>query len=96
MSKREQALVWKVASLAVGAGAGFVADKMLRAAWQQATHDEPPGDPADRNVSWGPALLWAAATGIGFGLARLLAQRAAAGAWEAATNEPPPGVAKSD
>jgi hypothetical protein len=68
---------------------------MLTMAWNRFVADPPPGNPADRHTAWMPALIWAAATGVGIGVMNLVAMRSAARVWEAATHETPPGSQSS-
>jgi hypothetical protein len=87
-------LSWKVLSLACGALAGLMTQRVLTLAWKGIRRETPPV-PADRRSSWVDALTWAVATGVGVGVTRLLAIRTAAVVWEATTHEPPPEAALS-
>ena len=87
-----QALAWKVVSLASGAAAGAAVEQVLSRIWQHTSRHDPPKNSADRHNSWGEALLWGAAIGLGAGLARVVANRSAAAVWEVATHDTPPGV----
>jgi Protein of unknown function (DUF4235) len=51
-----------------------------------------PFDPTDSRFSCPDALLWAAAAGIGLGIAKAVRARLAAFGWEAATGTLPSGV----
>ncbi len=51
-----------------------------------------PFDPGSARFSWPEALVWAAAAGIGLGIAKVVSARVAAMGWEAATGTLPPGV----
>lgn len=81
---------WKVITLGSGALAGLLAQRLLETAWKSVRAETPVPLPADRRSSWTDALSWAAATGVGAGVARLVAIRTAARMWEATTHEPPP------
>jgi hypothetical protein len=85
-------LSWKALTLACGAVAGLMTQRLLTPAWKGLRSATPPV-PADRRSSWVDAVSWAVATGVGVGVARLLAIRTAAVVWEATTHEPPPETA---
>jgi hypothetical protein len=89
--RNAKGLSWKVLSLACGALAGLMSQRLLTHAWKGLRSATPPVA-ADRRSSWVDALSWAVATGVGVGVARLLAIRTAAVVWEATTHEPPPEV----
>jgi hypothetical protein len=92
MELDKKSLVWKAITMAAGAGAGVVAERVLTVAWDKSVGHGPPKNPADRRTSWPEAILWGVATGIGFGIARVVANRSAAAVWELATDEAPPGL----
>ncbi len=81
---------WKVVTVGLGATAAFVTQRALEVVWKALRGSTPPKVAADRDSSWVDALSWAAATGVGVGVARLLAVRTAATVWEATVHEPPP------
>jgi hypothetical protein len=81
---------WKAVTVGLGALAGVTTRRLLEVIWKTVGRSTPPKFPADRRSSWGDALSWAVATGVGVGVARHLAVRAAAAVWEAAVHEPPP------
>jgi len=60
----------------VGAGAAFVARKLLSLAWTKITGKEPPEHPEDPQVRLSEALIWGIVLGAGVHTARLLATRA--------------------
>lgn len=78
----------------VAAGAALVAEEVVLGAlargWRAVTDEDPPNDPADGDIPWGPALTWTAASGVALALSRLLAQRAAAVGWRRALGYAPP------
>jgi hypothetical protein len=81
---------WKMITLASGALAGALTQRLLGSAWKAVRGATPPPKPANWRSSWTDALSWAIATGVGAGVARLVAIRTAARMWEAAIHEPPP------
>jgi hypothetical protein len=81
---------WKMITLASGAVAGLVAQRILETGWKTVRAQSPPPVPADRSATWADALSWAIATGMGAGVARLVTIRIAARMWEATTHEVPP------
>jgi hypothetical protein len=88
----QQTILWKLVSLGVGTAAGFAAERVVAAGWTLIARQGPPSDTADRRRPWLETVAWAAAVGIGAGVARAVANRSAAAVWEAATNDTPPGV----
>jgi Protein of unknown function (DUF4235) len=89
---------WKTGTLGLGALAGLAMKRGLEVIWKAFRGSTPPKVAADRDSSWLDALIWAAATGVGVGVARLLAVRTAAAVWEATIHEAPPepGLLKSE
>lgn len=89
---------WKAVTVGLGAAAALVTQRTLEVVWKALRGSTPPKVAADRDSSWVDALSWAAATGVGVGVARLLAVRTAATVWEATLHEPPPApqLAQSD
>ena len=85
-------------TMGLGALVGFMTQHALEALWRDTRGTEPPKIAADRRSPWPDALSWAAATGVGVGVARLLAVRTAAVVWEATAHEPPPepGISEAD
>jgi hypothetical protein len=49
-------------------------------------------DPTNARFSWADALVWAAAAGVGLGIAKVVSARVAAFGWEVATGTLPPGI----
>ncbi len=68
----------KIVTALVGAGAAFVARKVLSFGWTKITGKEPPEHPEDPQVALGEALIWGIVLGAGVHTARLLATRATA------------------
>ncbi len=67
----------------------------MRAGYQAVRRDAgapSPFDPTDARFSWPDAVLWAAAAGIGLGIAKVVSARIAAIGWETATGTLPPGI----
>lgn len=86
---------WKLVSAIVAMLGGLLARKLMRAGYEAIRGDSAapsPFDPTKARFSWSDALVWAAAAGIGLGIARVLSARVAAIGWEAATGTAPPGV----
>lgn len=88
-SAGEQA-AWRAMTLLAGVLSAMLARRLVGAVWSR-FKDDKPTDPGDPGVSWGTALQWAVASGVGVGVARVVAQRAAASAWQSATGAAPPG-----
>jgi hypothetical protein len=66
---------------------------VIRVAYQIVRRDTAPVTPfdtTDPRFSWPDAMLWAAAAGIGLGIAKVVSARLAAFGWEAATGTLPP------
>lgn len=91
---RKTKLEWKAVSSLAGVAGAVATRKLTGAVWSalSSSDADPPLNPADRRISWGEAVQWAIAAGVGASLGRLVSQRFAAAGWEAATGEPPPGV----
>jgi hypothetical protein len=90
-----QQKLWKGSSYLSGLLGAVLVKKLMRAGYQAIRKDTDPAtpfDPADARFSWPDALLWAAAAGIGLGIAQVLSTRLAAIGWKAATGTRPPGV----
>ena len=86
--------MWKVVSTITGMVAALLARNLIRAAYRVIRNDTDPStpfDPADARFSWPDALLWAAAAGIGLGIAKVVSARVAGLGWEVATGTRPPG-----
>ena len=87
--------MWKLLSAGVGMLCGLLARKLMRAGYQLVRKDAAtpsPFDPTKAGFSWADTLLWAAAAGIGLGIARVVSARVAVMSWEVATGTLPPGV----
>ena len=87
---------WKVVSTGTGMLGALLARKLMSAGYRAVRKDTAPAtpfdDPTSPRFSWPDALLWAAAAGIGLGIARVVSARVAAIGWEVATGTLPPGV----
>jgi hypothetical protein len=83
-------VIWKVGSAGLTALAVVATHRLLASAWRAVHGKPPPKGPADQKVSWGTALTWAAAGGVGVAVSRLIVLRLSARVWEAATHESPP------
>lgn len=67
-------LLWKVYAGAIGAVTTVVAQKLVTKAWEASTGAEPP-DPNDPDTPIVQALIWAASSGLGVGVAQLVMNR---------------------
>lgn len=85
---------WSVFSLAAALLGATVARKSLTKAWQTATGKNPPSNPADPDVDFMEAVLWATVSGTAVQLARMLATRRAANYYAKSTGHLPPGLGK--
>ena len=87
--------MWKLVSTGTGMLAGLIARKLMRAGYTAIRKDAAaasPFDPTKARFSWPDALLWAAAGGIGLGIAKVVSARVALFGWEQATGTVPPGI----
>jgi hypothetical protein len=87
--------VWKLVSSGTGMLAGLLARKLLRAGYKAIRKDgavPSPFDPTKARISWPDTLVWAAAAGIGLGIAKVVSTRVAVFGWEVVTGAAPPGV----
>ncbi len=78
--------MWRIVAAASAALAALAARQVVRLGWRAAGHD----DGEDPNRSWTEAVAWAAAVGVGAGVARVLAVRGAARGWERVKGDRPP------
>ena len=95
VSDRER--TWKLVTTITGVLGVMLVRKLMRAAYRAIRNDTAPAkafDPTDARFSWPPALLWAAAAGVGVGIARVLSTRVAAIGWEIVTGASPPGTSE--
>jgi hypothetical protein len=95
MVSRER--MWRLVSISSGLLGGLLARRLIRVAYQIVRKDTAPVtpfDPTNPQFSWPDAVLWAAAAGIGLGVAKVVSARLAAVGWEAATGTLPPGAAE--
>lgn len=92
----ESSKVWSVMSLAAGLGAAAVTRKVLDKSWKAAAGKNPPENPADPDVSFPEAVVWASVTGAAIAIARMVAQRRAASYYQRSTGHLPPGLRAGD
>ena len=59
--------------------AGVLVRRSLVSVWKAWRGSEPPDNPADPEVTWSDALIWAAAVGTSVGVARVLGRRGSTG-----------------
>ncbi len=81
---------WKAIAVGTGALTGLAAQRVIEFIWTAVRGAAPPKVAGDRTSPWPEAVSWAAATGIGVGVARLVAVRTAAALWEVTVHAPPP------
>ena len=86
----EEKLVWKIYAGAVGALTTLIAQKLVTKAWEKATGEVPP-DPNDPDTPLTQAVIWAAASGLGVGMAQLCMNRFMHNRWLSATGHKGPG-----
>ena len=92
MGQTAEKTAWKVGGTLTAVAAGYAARKLMMAGWRAAKHNDPPSNPASRTTTWGEALSWAVASGVGMAVARLIAMRGAAAGWEKFRGALPPGL----
>jgi hypothetical protein len=85
--RKPNELAWQGVATASGMLAAMAVRRVAVTAWRSARHEDPPENPAARDVGWPDALAWAIAVAVGAAVARVVAQRGAAAAWERATGE---------
>ena len=95
-SQKDSSKVWSIFSLAAALFGATVARKTVTKGWQAATGKNPPANPADPDVDFTEALLWATASGTFVQIARMLATRKAAHYYAKSTGHLPPGLQKDD
>ena len=95
-SSTDSSKLYSAFSLVAALGAAALAKKGLNTSWRAATGKNPPENPADPDVSFGEAVLWASLTGAMVALARMLAQRRAARYYARTTGHLPPGLRAGD
>lgn len=88
----EEDKVWNGVASGAAIGAVVLTKPLLERGWRLVFGTEPPGNPADQDVAWRQALMWALVSGAAVGVIRLVAQRAAAGAWQKARGSYPKGL----
>jgi hypothetical protein len=80
--------------MAVGMVCATIATKLIRALYRGIRKDKSPDDvfdPTSARFSWPDAIVWAAAAGVGLGVAKVMSAKVAAVGWRAATGTLPPG-----
>lgn len=87
---------FSVFSLVAAIGAAAVAKKGLNTSWRAATGKNPPANPADPDVDFKEAFIWAAISGTMIGLARMVAARRAAEYYAKSTGHLPPQLKKDN
>jgi len=87
--------LWKVESMAVGMMGATIATGVARRVFVTVRKDKAPDsifDPTSSRFSWPDVVAWAAAAGVGLGVAKVFSARVAAIGWKLATGTPPPGT----
>jgi Protein of unknown function (DUF4235) len=93
MSGRER--TWSLVSTGTGMVGAFLAQKVIRTAYTGLTRKRSPAavfDPTSDRFSWPDVVVWAAAAGVGLGIAKVMSARVAAFGWEVATGSAPPAI----
>jgi hypothetical protein len=90
LSTTQRQYAWKGLAFASGTLSALGVRKVAAAVWRTGRHEEPPTQPAERDVGWRDALIWAISVAVGAAVARVVAERTAAVAWNAATGSAPP------
>ena len=92
MSGRER--VWLAETTVVGMLGAMIAQRVIRALYRAIRKRAPESvfDPNSARFSWPDVVLWAAAAGIGLGVAKVTSARVARFGWEVATGTLPPGI----
>ncbi len=92
MSGRER--VWLLETTVTGMLGAMIAQKLIRALYRAIRKEAPASvfDPDNTRFSWPNVVLWAAAAGVGLGIAKVTSARVARIGWEVATGTLPPGV----
>jgi hypothetical protein len=93
---KDSSKTWSIFSLVAALLGATVARKGLTKAWQTATGKNPPSNPADPDVDFWEAVLWAAVSGTAVQMARMLATRRAANYYAKSTGHLPPGLGKDN
>lgn len=83
-------VLWKVYAGVLGAVTTIVAQKVVKKAWEASTGDTPP-DPNDPDTPMTQALIWAASSGLGVGIAQLAMNRFMQRRWMANMGKRAPG-----
>ena len=92
MTGRER--MWLAQSTLTGMLGAWIAQKLIRTLYQLVKRDAPASvfDLKSARFSWGNVVVWAAAAGIGLGIAKVVSARVAAIGWKVATGTLPPGA----
>ena len=92
MTGRER--VWLLETTITGMMTALVAKKVIRALYRAVRKQPPPSvfDPNSARFSWPEVVLWAAAAGIGLGVAKVTSAQVATMGWKVTTGTLPPGV----
>ena len=83
-------ILWKLYAGVLGAVTTVVAQKLVTMAWEASTGSEPP-DPNDPETPLVHALIWAASSGLGVGIAQLTMNRYVQRRWQQNMGHAAPG-----
>jgi hypothetical protein len=86
---------FRFVSTGIGLLGAMLTKRLMRVVYRAARRDADPATPFDTThprFSWGEALGWGAAVGIGLTITKMVGDRAAAIGWEAATGTPAPAA----
>ena len=87
---------FKLVAAAVAIPVGRIVTKTTTQAWAKARPNDPLVNPKDVDTNWKDALVWAALTGLGAGVAQLLTTKGADTVWRAMTGKPSPRPKNAD
>ncbi|OYN86433.1 DUF4235 domain-containing protein [Parenemella sanctibonifatiensis] len=89
-----QQILWKIYAGVLGALTTVAVKKGLEAGWKAVTGEEPP-EPNDPETPAWQAFTWAAASGVGMGVAQLLVHRFTSRRWQRNIGTKAPGIQKT-
>ena len=94
LTQSSRQAMWRAVSAVAGLLSTLMIRKVMEAGYRAIRGDSSAPIPAVTNprVSWPDAALWAAAVGVGVGIAKMVSTRVAVAGWEAATGTLPPGL----
>lgn len=81
---------WKLTKAGATMAAGFLAERLISAAWKSATGNKPPEDPENPETKLGQAVTYAAISAAVVAVVRVFATRAAGKAYMKSVEGPAP------